>query len=410
MRNSQPPSNAISPLPSRLEPAKVPHLLYCWELGQGYGHALNFRHLAQLLLDAGWRVSCLVSQPETAQVLLPAAVWVAACPAIVRHKRFMPTRNLAEILQNNGFADETSCSARIDSWLGQIEKLQPDLMLLDYAPTALLAAELAGVKKVLLGTGFFIPPRQSPLPDLLESTAKASSAEAEVLALCNRRLSGAGRPELSALSELFARVELQFLTTLPEFDHYPQRQDGDYWGPAFELGQGVTPVWRGNGKMRIFVYLHRDYPQLSELLTELARLDADVLLHLAKVDASFMAAWPNLNWSNQPIRLETVCQDADLVICHAGHGTIAGMLLAGKPMLLLPKQLEQLLLARQLCRQHLAYFLMREAPMSLLPELIAKMQQDELLITKLQQFKAMYQGFDRQEQTEGMRDALIDLL
>lgn len=410
MRNSQPPSNAISPLPSRFEPAKVPHLLYCWELGQGYGHALNFRHLAQLLLDAGWRVSCLVSQPETAQVLLPAAVWVAACPAIVRHKRFMPTRNLAEILQNNGFADETSCSARIDSWLGQIEKLQPDLMLLDYAPTALLAAELAGVKKVLLGTGFFIPPRQSPLPDLLESTAKASSAEAEVLALCNRRLSGAGRPELSALSELFARVELQFLTTLPEFDHYPQRQDGDYWGPAFELGQGVTPVWRGNGKMRIFVYLHRDYPQLSELLTELARLDADVLLHLAKVDASFMAAWPNLNWSNQPIRLETVCQDADLVICHAGHGTIAGMLLAGKPMLLLPKQLEQLLLARQLCRQHLAYFLMREAPMSLLPELIAKMQQDELLITKLQQFKAMYQGFDRQEQTEGMRDALIDLL
>jgi len=410
MRNSQPPSNAISPLPSRLEPAKVPHLLYCWELGQGYGHALNFRHLAQLLLDAGWRVSCLVSQPETAQVLLPAAVWVAACPAIVRHKRFMPTRNLAEILQNNGFADETSCSARIDSWLGQIEKLQPDLMLLDYAPTALLAAELAGVKKVLLGTGFFIPPRQSPLPDLLESTAKASSAEAEVLALCNRRLSGAGRPELSALSELFARVELQFLTTLPEFDHYPQRQDGDYWGPAFELGQGVTPVWRGNGKMRIFVYLHRDYPQLSELLTELARLDADVLLHLAKVDASFMAAWPNLNWSNQPIRLETVCQDADLVICHAGHGTIAGMLLAGKPMLLLPKQLEQLLLARQLCRQHLAYFLMREAPMSLLPELIAKMQQDELLITKLQQFKTMYQGFDRQEQTEGMRDALIDLL
>jgi hypothetical protein len=26
---------------------KVPHLLYCWELAQGYGHVLNFRHLAQ---------------------------------------------------------------------------------------------------------------------------------------------------------------------------------------------------------------------------------------------------------------------------------------------------------------------------------------------------------------------------
>lgn len=389
---------------------KVPHLLYCWELGQGYGHVLNFRHLAQLMLEAGWRVSCLVSQPDTARALLPSAVSVQACPAIVRQKCYMPTRNLAEILHNNGFADEANCAERIDSWLAQIRELQPDLMLLDYAPTALLAAELTGVKKVLLGTGFFIPPRQSPLPDLLESTAEASTAEAEVLALWNRRLSGAGRPELSALSELFARVELQFLTTLPEFDHYPQRQDGDYWGPAFELGQGVVPVWRGNGQMRIFVYLHRDYPQLSQLLTELARLDADVLLHLAKVDASFMAAWPNLNWSSQPIRLDTVCQDADLVICHAGHGTIAGMLLAGKPMLLLPKQLEQLLLARQLCQQHLAYYLMREAPMSLLPELIAKIRQDLLLIAKLQQFKAMYQGFDRQEQTEGMRDALIALL
>lgn len=389
---------------------KAPHLLYCWELGQGYGHVLNFRHLAQLMLDAGWQVSCLVSQPDTARALLPAAVVVAACPAIVRQKRFMPTRNLAEILHNNGFADEANCAERIDSWLAQIRQLQPDLMLLDYAPTALLAAELAGVKKVLLGTGFFIPPLQSPLPDLLESTDEASSAEAEVLALCNRRLSQAGRAELSSVSELFARVELQFLTTLPEFDHYPQRQHGDYWGPAFEFGQGVTPIWRGNGKMRIFVYLHRDYPQLAELLTELARLDADVLLHLAKVDASFMAAWPNLNWSSQPIRLDTVCQDADLVICHAGHGTIAGMLLAAKSMLLLPKQLEQLLLARQLCRQHLAYFLLREAPMSLLPELIAKIRQDQHLAAKLQQFKTMYQGFDRQEQTEGMRDALIELL
>ncbi len=391
-------------------PGKAPHLLYCWELGQGYGHVLNFRHLAQLMLDAGWQVSCLVSQPDTARALLPAAVVVAACPAIVRQKRFMPTRNLAEILHNNGFADEANCAERIDSWLAQIRQLQPDLMLLDYAPTALLAAELAGIKKVLIGTGFFIPPLQSPLPDLLESTAEASSAEAEVLALCNRRLSQAGRAELSSVSELFARVELQFLTTLPEFDHYPQRQHGEYWGPAFEFGQGATPIWRGHGKMRIFVYLHRDYPQLAELLTELARLDADVLLHLAKVDASFMAAWPNLNWSSQPIRLDSVCQDADLVICHAGHGTIAGMLLAAKSMLLLPKQLEQLLLARQLCRQHLAYFLLREAPMSLLPELIAKIRQDQHLAAKLQQFKTMYQGFDRQEQSEGMRDALIELL
>ena len=45
--------------------------------------------------------------------------------------------------------------------------------------------------------------------------------------------------------------------------------------------------------------------------------------------------------TTEPVDLTRAARDASLVICHAGHGTVCETLLAGTPLLLLPRQAEQ---------------------------------------------------------------------
>jgi UDP:flavonoid glycosyltransferase YjiC (YdhE family) len=46
------------------------------------------------------------------------------------------------------------------------------------------------------------------------------------------------------------------------------------------------------------------------------------------------------------VRLDSVLEKCDAVVCGSGHGTLAASLLFGVPLVILPNHIEQLLLAR----------------------------------------------------------------
>jgi UDP:flavonoid glycosyltransferase YjiC (YdhE family) len=52
-------------------------------------------------------------------------------------------------------------------------------------------------------------------------------------------------------------------------------------------------------------------------------------------------------FSEQPLDMEQARASCDLAVCHGGAGTTAAMLLAGKPLLLIPMQMEQTMTARR---------------------------------------------------------------
>ncbi|MGZ8218630.1 glycosyltransferase [Methylomagnum sp.] len=58
-------------------------------------------------------------------------------------------------------------------------------------------------------------------------------------------------------------------------------------------------------------------------------------------------ASPRLTIVPRPVRLNRLISACDLALCHAGHGTVCGMLQAGIPLLLLPTNLEQYMTARR---------------------------------------------------------------
>ena len=386
------------------------HLLYCWELGQGYGHVLNFRRLAVKLLQQGWKVSCIVNNVNTARQMLPEIADIVPAPFAQKRHRFNPTRNLAEILYNNGYHDLTEINRRVGLWQTQLQLFQPDVVLLDHAPTALIATLITGIPHAILGTGFFLPPDQTPLPDLQADPSPASDAEQLLLSSVNQLMKNAGLAEFSRFSQLFYQAAEHFLCTFAEFDHYRVRPAAEYWGSAFDVEQGVKPQWPVLAQQRIFAYLHADYPAIVPLLTQLNALTASVLVHVGGKHQLQPQQFANLLWSPAPVRMADVAVAADLVICHAGHGTLSAMLLAGRPLLLLPKQLEQLVLSVRLCEQHLAYFIPPGGELQQIPTVIDKIQRDQRLHQAIAHFQQRYHGFDLSEQAQGMLDALADMV
>ena len=153
------------------------------------------------------------------------------------------------------------------------------------------------VKRVVLGNGFCCPPDCSPLPDLRPwmpaECGWLQKAEQHVLESMNRVLESRRAEPLGRVTQLYGEVDETLLTTLAEFDHYPDRKtltlasltpgpspvlpstaggrgeqvvtpgrspkgrgEIEYRGP-WSLSGGEPPVWPAGGGKRIYAYLAR---------------------------------------------------------------------------------------------------------------------------------------------------------
>ena len=327
-------------------------ILLVWELGGNLGHVGGFIPLAQELRRRGHepilvlrdlsRVASLAQ--NTGLPLLQAPVWQGA----VRAEQPL---NYAEILLGFGFMDAGGLSSMVNAWRNLIILAAPQLLIFDHAPTALLASRGLLVSRALFGTGFYSPPRVSPFPPMRRwrqhSLPQLMASEAQALAAANVALARIGVAPLSRLTDLF-EVDEDFLCTFRELDHYPQRDaNARYWGTRYAYGNGRAPMWvPGTGK-RVFAYLDKNYGDLEPVLQALAASSARVLVYAPGIAAQLALRYSSANmvFLAESVDFEKLGGECDVGVCHVGHGTTSALLLAGIPLLLLPGQLEQYLLA-----------------------------------------------------------------
>ena len=80
-----------------------------------------------------------------------------------------------------------------------------------------------------------------------------ASSEQHVLAVANSVLAGMQQPPLGMVADLF-EVDENFLCTFAELDHYAQRGDARYWGPVFNIRQGVDQDWPDGAETHFCLY------------------------------------------------------------------------------------------------------------------------------------------------------------
>ncbi len=328
-------------------------ILYAWEMGAGYGHIAPFLPVATELKKRGHEVVFSLKDLGHADTLLgkDGFVYMQAPMRWPDGKTMPPAVSYPGILRNAGFDDGSGLLARVNAWRALYRYLKPDLILFDHAPTALLGARGFDTPKALFGTGFYSPPRVTPLPKLHPWLSIAEKdlikIESQILETINAVSENLACEPLANLAELFD-VDEDFLCTFAEFDHYSNRDGAVYWGPSLYRTEGVAAQWPSVGSNKVFAYLNRDYPGLETLLQQLRSSSWSVLVHIAGISPAFAQkhSAPNLHISLRALNFSEVSDQCDMAISYAGAGTIAVFLMAGKPMLLMPFHMEQLINAR----------------------------------------------------------------
>lgn len=339
----------------------------CWELGGGFGHLFPLLALGRRLRARGHQVAFVVRDAAR------AAAWLGgfelhAAPSVDAPPRTFPlSRSYAENLLRNGYWHAGTLRARLAAWVERLRALAPDVVLVDHAPAALLAARSLGVPRAATGVGFALPPLVTPMPTL---QPWLPVPESELLAGERRlleALDAAGSP-LPSVAALFEGTE-RFLTIAPECDHYEGR--GEHLGPLPYEAPGAAPRWPDGPGARVFVYLGARSRFLEPVLDALRELDAPTLAWVGEgTDAA--------RWRSERLRLLTGLVDLDAVarecgvfVSHGGMASLAVFLRRGVPALICPPELEQAMLAHRLAARGLALQLNFLAPR---PDVLGKIR------------------------------------
>jgi len=345
----------------------VARIAFAWELGGEYGHVVSCAGLGAALERRGHAIGLMFRELQRLSVLPETAAWdVFQAPHLEREGEGIGRPvSFAEILLGCGYADPRVLSRLLARWRELLSQWKPDLVVADFAPTALLAARTLGIPRVTYGNGFFLPPRRSPLPpfriDEPVDPARVARADAATLASVNAAPAELGCAPLARLADLFDSEE-DFLCTFPELDHYGTRDTAGYWGPRLRADLGHVVDWpKGRGK-QVFVYVKPALPQLDALIDLLAARPHRVLAFIPGLDEARRArlASPARRVLDRPVRMDAAFRGCDLLVSHGGE-IAAGAACSGVPALLFPTHYEQFLLSLRLQQLGCAHWLPAQA-------------------------------------------------
>lgn len=332
-------------------------LLIISELGQGlsYGHRLA---LYVRGLGPGHMVHVAVPRSSPLPAMFPEAE-VHTAPALPAMGGAGYAASYADVLQRSGWANPEALTAALRGWLAILRAVRPDRIVLEFAPTAMLAARVAGVPVVALGTGYTLPPLEVPMPWAVwwrqPPVARVQAAEDATVAAMGVALTAVGAARVASVSALFSGSDL-VRCGLPQLSHYPQ-QEGQAWpGPIFAAEYGAAPVWPAGPGPRVFAYLDPAHPHFIPFVAAVARSVLPTALYgprltrahcEAVLGRSGLAMPACVAVQEGPVQLRNALEEAQVVACH-GVATLSAAVLAGKRVVHLPGHLEQAMVYRRL--------------------------------------------------------------
>jgi UDP:flavonoid glycosyltransferase YjiC (YdhE family) len=371
---------------------------FAWELGAGTGHVTTLLPVAAAMKARGHEVRFFLRDLASGADLKGAAeIPREGAPIWSGPPTIQNPLNLGEILLNFGYHDPPQNKALVDAWR---ERLQgSSAVVANVAPAAHLAAITLGIPSFEISQGFHVPPPAMPSPPLRHwepaPRARLEAADRRVLQVINTVLAGYGARPLATLGGLFAGRTM--LLTYPELDIYPERGPSDYYGIT-DSGEGkAVPAWPAGHGPRLFAYLYSYFNGLDPLLAAIAALKAPALVLCRGIDPKLTEKYRggSIHFSAEAMSVSQLLPQADIVVCHGSHQMTAQALLAGKPVLLLPTQLEQFLIMRRLVRYGAGLGIAPEVPNADYASALGALAEKAQYAAKAREFAERYAHHER---------------
>jgi UDP:flavonoid glycosyltransferase YjiC (YdhE family) len=392
-------------------------VLFVSELAPGYGRIAAALPVAMALRERGQKIMFAVRDLTAAEWLLtPHDIGAVQAPIRVLHDDSpVEPRAYPDVLSRYGYLDVGGLEALVMGWRTLLQEFAPDLLVVNHSPTALVASRGLALPRVVLGDGFASPPRTTPLPGFSPgpeaSLPALAEAEARIVDSINAVLASVDAPRITSLADLFG-VDEDFLCTFPELDHYPGRSAPHYWGPLFAGREGSVPAWSGRGGPRIFAYVGPNHPQFDTIMRALVEVSCPVLIHAPGAASAIMRRYrsPGLSVAAEPVQMARAIEESEVVVCHAGHGTVAVALLGGRPLVLLPRSAEQTLTAANIVRLGAGKTVAEgDGAPSMKRQLLAVVE-DSRYAQRSHEFREHHRAFSREEQIQSITARCAELL
>lgn len=330
-------------------------LMMAWEMGGGMGHIDRMLVSARALRRRGHTVVFVLRDLSRAQKrvaaqgfpILQSPVWL---PSLTRAP---PMGNYATVLAAAGWLDPAGLAALLSAWRGLMQLWGADGVVCDHAPTATLAARSLGLRHWLVGNSFEVPPLGAHFPPMAHWQAISAAAcvqwDQQVLVSANAALAMLGQSPLTHLPSIFSEATRAILS-LPELTHYPQDVgQAPLLGPVFADDLGPVALWPDGAGPRVFAYLAPSHEAFEAVLKAVHAVGALGLVHAKGIapDTARRLGSARLRIEPEPVRMDDALAQADLVVSHASVGTVTAAALAGRPQLVLPRHMEQAMVAHR---------------------------------------------------------------
>lgn len=326
------------------------HVLLVQEFGSNLGHVNRLLAVARALPPH--RFTVVVPHPEVTAArvrdVLGAQVDVLQAPRFsapdIVWPPARPERTLADIFHALGYGLVEPLAAAALAWRDLIDRLRPDLIVSDFAPTLRLGNPW-GVPVVAVGDCFNLPPPGGLCPPIMPSSRPDPASASAERALVDAARTVAGRlgsAPVDSFAALFAG-DVAFPLGIRLLDPYAATRTGlerpsislpaIRSGPAFEARTGPP----------IFCYLWAEHPALNAVVSALNRLPVRSMLHVRGIDPATLAAHcaPQVGVRTTEAEFAAVLPQSRIFIHYGGGGACFAGLLAGTLQVVLPTSLEQ---------------------------------------------------------------------
>ncbi len=380
-------------------------VLVVWEHGGNLGHLARLLPILHALQARGHSVVFAVACPQAVEVLVAnTGIKVVQAPqAAIQVASGVSAVCPADIWLRCGFANPMHAKICVTDWLALFKRLNPAAVLVDASPMALYAAQVAGIRVLAIGHGFELPPPQPGLSfaPWQSDLAGAVTHSEQVLKSALHALEASSTPD-SALRQATSvgallRLTSQALCTWPELDHFERDLEvANFLGPIWHRLPGAQSLaWPDKPGAKVLCYIEVTDKRYDLLWQALVRHSANVLV--LSPSGNNRACQAARGWGitvcQQPVILENLLPQCDAVIGHGGMGLTSMALHAGKPLMVLPTQLEQGLLAYRLVKKGFAVSTMSRFDKLQIQSRVAQLLEDTALKDSAKRLSTRYADF-----------------
>jgi hypothetical protein len=320
-------------------------VLLAWEIGGGRGHILMLRLAAAALARGNFTcTAAALLHLEHAGEIAPyverirQAPWLRFFESLRWERGQRPAATYADWLGDHGLFSADLVLQQMLAWKDIFEEEEPDLVIGEQSPVAMLTARAMGIACAGVGIGYTLPaPELTRYPVIFAEHTEPLWSEDQMTEAVNAALAHFGSLRISRLPQVY-ECDAKIVCTPAMFDPFADARSTPLLPPNLPP---VDVVERHGDE--VFIYLSTGDRENPVILAAIATLRLPKRMFVPSFNPTMVKPMEEygIKVEKAPLPPPEIAKRARVMLHAANHGMASLCLRAGVPFVGIPQQQEQ---------------------------------------------------------------------